>query len=830
MEKHNVLVVNQDFKSLHTIFDYLEEEGSYNVMNATNAKMVQTIIRKKELDVVLLDWETSIASELEVYHYLQQQVSTREVPIVISTHPARTQTINEIITTDISAYVPKPIEKEVLIQGINQAIAGNKEAKAKKIAEQNALELAKQKVVEEQQRIVQEKEKVESNKYAIQEEQRRLKDELEQERAKLTETRTKLENEKEQINLNQTDIEATKGKIEETQEDLQQKSSQLQQEKEALLRDKEKFLSEKQAFAETKEQLVKEKEEALKTKHTQQEQFTRQNQALETSQTKLNTEQQRLTNEWKKLEAEQLRLQKESKQLTADKAKLAKDKEQLKTVVQASTSLKQVVTPPQKKTTSAEKAIQKETLSREEQEKEDVKLVLKYLEQVSDEHITLTPDVLELEREQLKLQREQVELEREQLNLERKQVAEERAQIQGKAARQTPEKTEDIPQETKQTSEKPQTPPIQQPAQVNTEVVQATKNDIQEDSQLKLEREQLRLEREQIENARQQLLKAKENFEQDRELFAQNKDRILLENTKAREKSNDLARVQKSVLAAKAQLSKIEEELTRKQAQLKLIEMEEKAASRTNSAIPAKIQESLQTSVANNSPLVDQGQSFSKLLEKEAARLHTSSLMQYILPEEIARDLDETDYDHVNYHPSVSILYIGFEDLMSAVLKTDRKQLIDELEVFFKAINDRVQQYGLERVRTKNNMYACAHRKLGTSDPLPLLRASLEIRQMALDYQAESKEVNQLIRKMYLGVNTTDVVAGDTQHKRFAYDIWSDIIQTTHHLKQNIDVPIHLLQNTYRLVGDQVKCQHVGKIRTNRRGDWQVYELMSIDK
>lgn len=713
MKKYNVLVVNQDFKSLHTIFDYLEDEGKYNVMNATNAQMVQRIIRKKSLDVVLLDWETSIASELEVYHYLQQQESTREVPIVISSHPARTQTINEIITTHISAFVPKPIERIVLIKCITQAIAGHKEAKAQKEAEENALASARQKMMEEEQRIAQEKEKVESKKNAVIEEQKRLKEELEQEKKRLSETKAQLENQKAQIHQNQSSIEATKGKIEATQEGLEQRANELQQAQEKLLLEKEAFLAEKQAFAEAKALLFEEKEEALEQAQQQQKQLEAEKQTLQ-------AEKQRLTEEQARIEQAQQRLQTQQQEVQASQAKIAQEEALLKT---ASKELQEA---------------QKQAIASRVNEKK--------VDQVA-------VDAKEL----------------------------------------------DVPQ------------------------IEATKN-----SSPEVAPNALQMEREQLEQARQQLLKAKERFEQEREEFLNNRDQLLMENTQAREQGKNLAQLQKSVLETKAQLGKLEEELTHKQASLKLIEMEEKAAQRTNSAIPAKIQESLRVVATEETPLSIQGESFSNLLEKEAARLHTSSLMQYILPEEIARDLDEADYVHVNYHPSVSILYIGFEDLMATVLKTDRSQLIDELEVFFKAINDRVQQYGLERVRTKNNMYACAHRTLGTGDPMPLLKASLDIRQMALNYQAESEEVNRLIKKMYLGINTTDVVAGDTMHKRFAYDIWSDIIQTTHHLKKNLDIPIHLLQNTYRLVHDQISCEHVGKIRTNRRGDWQVYELVDV--
>ncbi|EAY25174.1 adenylate/guanylate cyclase domain-containing protein [Microscilla marina] len=736
MEKYNVLVVNQDFKSLHTIFDYLEDEGKYNVMNATNAQMVQRIIRKKSLDVVLLDWETSIASELEVYHYLQQQASTREVPIVISSHPARTQTINEIITTHISAFVPKPIERTLLIQCIIQAIAGHKQAKEQKLAEEDALETARQKMLEEEARIAQEKQKVESKKNAVLEEQKRLKEELEQEKTRLSETKAQLETQKKQIHQNQNSIEATKGKIEETQESLQQKAGELQKAQEELLQDKEVLLNEKQMFAKSKETLFKERERALKDTQQQQQRLDTQSKALEEARATLQQEKKRLKQEKESVQAEQQRLKQQQQALKVAKDKVAQEEALLKT---ASQELQQV--PTKALTTRNEENTQmaKDVVApantpivhRSINEKQETKVVDKHSEETLNSTTDLTPNALQMERDQL-------------------------------------------------------------------------------------------------EQARQQLLKAKERFEQEREDFLNNRDQLLMENTKAREKGNDLAHLQKSVLATKAQLSKLEEELTHKQAHLKLIEMEEKAAKRTNSAIPEKIQESLQAVMTDEAPLSIQGESFSKLLEKEAARLHTSSLMQYILPEEIARDLEEADYVHVNYHPSVSILYLGFEDLMNTVLKTDRSRLINELEVFFKAINDLVQQYGLERVRTKNNMYACAHRTLGTGDPMPLLKASLDIRQMALNYEADSQEVNNLIKKMYLGINTTDVVAGDTHHKRFAYDIWSDIIQTTHHLKKNLDIPIHLLQNTYRLVHDQVDCEHVGKIRTNRRGDWQVYELVAV--
>lgn len=785
MEKYNVLVVNQDFKSLHTIFDYLEEESIYNVMNATNSKMVQTIIRKKELDVVLLDWETSIASELEVYHYLQQQSSTKGVPIVISTHPARTQTINEIITTEISGYVPKPIEKSVLIKIINQAIEGHKETKAKKVAEKNALEQAKQQMLEEQNRIAQEKQKIENNHYAVLEEQKRLKNELNEARSQLANDKARLENEKKRLDLNQSNIASTKDQIEANQIDLQQKEEQLHLAKTTLLEEREAFLKEKQELAEEREKLLREQQELIEDQQYKQVEAEKQRHALEASQQHLEGEKQKLESEQQQIEKEKLRLQQQNEALEKEKVQIAQDKKEI---------------------SSAHKSLRKQ----------EALLAKSKTQELSEPEKAEAKDMAKVTASM------KTEQSLEKLRLVEVSQKKENQPTNPKVALATTAETIEEANSTSElikVSEQTQEQPLTKPEEIH--LAEKTQE------QAPTTPEQWVMEREQLEEMRRQLFKAKENFEEEKERFIQEKERILLENNKAREGSKELSQLQKSVLSAKDQLAKIERELTQKQAKLKLIEMEEKATNRSTSVIPQQLQRATEETLTT-SDMALEGYSFSKLLEEEASRLHTSSLMQYILPEEIAKDLVKADYAHVNYYSSVSILYIGFADLMSTVLKADRSQLINELEVFFKTINDQVQEYGLERVRTKNNMYACAQRQLSAEDPMPLLKASFEIRQMALNYHSQSKQVNDLVKKMYLGVNTTDVVAGDTIHKRFAYDIWSDIIQTTYHLKKSADVPIHLLENTYKIVGDQINCEYVGKIRTNRRGDWKVYELISL--
>ncbi|HAS44987.1 MAG TPA: hypothetical protein DCS93_31185 [Microscillaceae bacterium] len=853
MEKYNVLVVNQDFKSLHTIFDYLEEEGNYNVMNATNSQMVQIIIRKKELDVVLLDWETSIASELEVYHYLQQQKSTRNLPIVISTHPARTQTINEIITTDIAGFVPKPIEKPVLIQVIQQAIIGQKEAKAKKAEEMSALELARRKVQEEQDRIAEEKQQVESNKHAILEEQKRLQAEVERERTQLAEVKAKLDQEKAVLDTSQSDIEVIRQEVAASQEELQKKQEQLYATRKQVLEDQERLLQERQELAEAKVKLFKEKETALQEKQLLEQDTEAERQALEIARQQLEVEMQLLAEDRRQLDEEQQQLEEEMEKVAVQEEKTeaipeASGTEPQKTkesqIEEPKTEETNTTGPKTEKLVSNEATVEdkeptqvevksaKSELTAEKQtEEETSKTVLPE----ESERVEVTPEKPKdrvVSEESASLQDEDKPSDQ---SLENEDVEPENA-LEVKLTEQQvfAEEQQEKPQkalEKTSTAAKREPTSEEKDAEMVLDALKQAKEEVTATAQapsLGDAPDKLAMERAQLEEMRQQLIKAKEGFEEEREKFAQEKEQILMENSKAREGSQELNNLQKSVLQAREQLSRVERELTQKQAKLKLIEMEEKASERSTSAIPAQLQKA--TEEADFSQIAHEGNSFSKLLEEEAARLHTSSLMQYILPEEIAKDLEKADYEFINYYPSVSILYIGFADLMSTVLKTDRSSLIGELEDFFKAINDRVQEFGLERVRTKNNMYACAQRQLSAEDPKPLLEASFEIRKMALDYKAHSQEVNDLIKKMYLGVNTTDVVAGDTHRKRFAYDIWSDIIQTTYHLKQKEDVPIHLLENTYKLVQNEVNCVHVGKVRTNRRGDWKVYELISLGK
>ncbi|MCS6821234.1 MAG: hypothetical protein NZ551_05115 [Microscillaceae bacterium] len=84
--KYSILIADKDIYNLHTIFEYLEENtinASFNVMNASNAETAILIARKKQPEIILLDWETAQAAEFDIIKNLKSVRDTSFIPIVL---------------------------------------------------------------------------------------------------------------------------------------------------------------------------------------------------------------------------------------------------------------------------------------------------------------------------------------------------------------------------------------------------------------------------------------------------------------------------------------------------------------------------------------------------------------------------------------------------------------------------------------------------------------------------------------------------------------------------------------------------------------------------
>jgi adenylate cyclase len=83
--------------------------------------------------------------------------------------------------------------------------------------------------------------------------------------------------------------------------------------------------------------------------------------------------------------------------------------------------------------------------------------------------------------------------------------------------------------------------------------------------------------------------------------------------------------------------------------------------------------------------------------------------------------------------------------------------------------------------------------------------------------------------ELRLGMNTGPLVAGVVGHKKFAYDVWGDTVNTASRLESSgVPGKINIAVSTYELVKDFFDCEHRGQVQAKNKGEIDMYFLNGI--
>jgi class 3 adenylate cyclase len=165
--------------------------------------------------------------------------------------------------------------------------------------------------------------------------------------------------------------------------------------------------------------------------------------------------------------------------------------------------------------------------------------------------------------------------------------------------------------------------------------------------------------------------------------------------------------------------------------------------------------------------------------EVEAAHAENERLLLNILPGPIAQRLRDGEKIIADRHEDLSLIFadvVGFTQ-MSGNLPPER--VIDLLDDLFRHLDDLVETYGLEKIKTIGDAYMAVGGLPPRTDD-HLARAAA----MALD-------LNQILRtrraehpiRMRVGLHAGPAVAGVIGAKKFIYDVWGDTVNTASRLE-----------------------------------------------
>jgi len=201
----------------------------------------------------------------------------------------------------------------------------------------------------------------------------------------------------------------------------------------------------------------------------------------------------------------------------------------------------------------------------------------------------------------------------------------------------------------------------------------------------------------------------------------------------------------------------------------------------------------------------------------------SESLLLNILPAHVAEELKTHGNVEAKQFDNVTVLFTDFVNFTTAGERMTPKELVAELHTCFKAFDEIIGKYNIEKIKTVGDAYLAVAGlpQANANHASDIVSAAMEIRDFM---QARKQQMGDKSFAIRLGINSGSVVAGIVGAKKFAYDIWGDTVNTAARMEQNSEaMKINISRSTYELVKDKFTCTYRGEIPAKNKGTLKMY-------
>ncbi len=238
---------------------------------------------------------------------------------------------------------------------------------------------------------------------------------------------------------------------------------------------------------------------------------------------------------------------------------------------------------------------------------------------------------------------------------------------------------------------------------------------------------------------------------------------------------------------------------------------------------------------ANNEHLEEKVRSRTAEVERQkeliqAAKMQSDSLLLNILPDEIAEELKKFGRSYARKHQQVSVLFADIKGFTLVAETLSPEKLVTALDEVFRAFDNIVDKYDMEKIKTIGDAYmcACGLPRSDAENAIKAVKAAIDMQQFIHGFGLACRIQNLPEFEIRIGIHTGPVIAGVVGSRKFAYDIWGDTVNLASLMEHHGQVgKINISASTYSLISDHYECTNRGKIEVKSKGGIDMYFVES---
>ena len=209
----------------------------------------------------------------------------------------------------------------------------------------------------------------------------------------------------------------------------------------------------------------------------------------------------------------------------------------------------------------------------------------------------------------------------------------------------------------------------------------------------------------------------------------------------------------------------------------------------------------------------------------------SDELLLNILPSEVAEELKVKGSAEAKYYDEVTVMFTDFKGFTRISERLTPTELVSEIHTCFKAFDQIITKYGIEKIKTIGDAYMCAGGSpvANTTNAVDVVNAALEMQQFMQQHLEQRKSDNREVFEMRIGIHTGPVVSGIVGVKKFAYDIWGDTVNIASRMESSGEAgKVNISGDTFALIKDKFKYIHRGKIEAKNKGEIEMYFVEGV--